>query len=206
MPYRDAQERLLYGQRYREAHRQELRAAARQYEESHRDQKRASDRRYRAENREAVLEGMRRYYAAHRDRVIASVHNYRAAHIEEQRARGREWSRANRVHRRPYFKKWRDAHPSLVQAGRRRRRACKAGVLNTLTAREWADIQVAWGRRCAYCGRGDVKLTQDHMVPISKGGAHAVANVVPACLSCNSRKRDNTEWHTDWERIAGAQA
>lgn len=32
--------------------------------------------------------------------------------------------------------------------------------------------------------------TVDHVVPLSKGGQHTMANVQVACYSCNSRKRD----------------
>jgi 5-methylcytosine-specific restriction endonuclease McrA len=41
---------------------------------------------------------------------------------------------------------------------------------------------------CQYCG--DVAESIDHVVPRSKGGPHAWENVVAACKSCNSRKRD----------------
>jgi 5-methylcytosine-specific restriction endonuclease McrA len=52
------------------------------------------------------------------------------------------------------------------------------------------------GHRCAYCGRGREelgareRLTRDHLVPRSKGGADAWLNVVTACSSCNHRKDD----------------
>lgn len=45
------------------------------------------------------------------------------------------------------------------------------------------------GDRCYYCGRKG-KLTLDHFVPLAKGGDHCVSNLVFACSSCNSRKRD----------------
>ena len=45
------------------------------------------------------------------------------------------------------------------------------------------------GDRCYYCGRKS-KLTLDHFDPLAKGGAHCISNLVFACFSCNSRKRD----------------
>jgi 5-methylcytosine-specific restriction endonuclease McrA len=39
---------------------------------------------------------------------------------------------------------------------------------------------------CAYCP--EPATTWDHIVPVSAGGTTAPGNIVPACLSCNSRK------------------
>ncbi|CAB5223351.1 HNHc domain containing protein [uncultured Caudovirales phage] len=42
---------------------------------------------------------------------------------------------------------------------------------------------------CAYCGKWHEKLTLDHIVPKSRGGAHfAKYNLVPSCLACNADK------------------
>ncbi len=52
------------------------------------------------------------------------------------------------------------------------------------------------GHRCVYCGRHRrelgprERLTRDHLVPRSKGGADEWLNVVTACSSCNHRKDD----------------
>jgi 5-methylcytosine-specific restriction endonuclease McrA len=52
------------------------------------------------------------------------------------------------------------------------------------------------GHRCAYCGRHRrqlgvrERLTRDHLLPRSKGGADEWLNVVTACSSCNHRKDD----------------
>lgn len=55
-----------------------------------------------------------------------------------------------------------------------------------------ADIEDIWARfnyACAYCENADAPLTIDHLIPVADGGAHSKENLVPACLSCNSRKR-----------------
>ncbi len=48
------------------------------------------------------------------------------------------------------------------------------------------------GHRCAYCGRGDLTLTLDHIIPRSRGGAHNWENLVAACITCNNKKGDRT--------------
>jgi 5-methylcytosine-specific restriction endonuclease McrA len=46
--------------------------------------------------------------------------------------------------------------------------------------------------RCQYCGRGDVSLTVDHIVPKSRGGEDTWENLITACIPCNNRKGDRT--------------
>jgi hypothetical protein len=51
---------------------------------------------------------------------------------------------------------------------------------------------------CVYCGA--IKdLSLDHVLPLSKGGSNDPMNLVTACVSCNSRKKDRTpeEWQGD---------
>ncbi|MEX0602574.1 MAG: HNH endonuclease [Bacteroidota bacterium] len=46
--------------------------------------------------------------------------------------------------------------------------------------------------RCQYCGRGDVTLTVDHVIPKARGGRETWENLVCACIRCNNRKGDRT--------------
>jgi 5-methylcytosine-specific restriction endonuclease McrA len=48
------------------------------------------------------------------------------------------------------------------------------------------------GWRCVYCGTAGHRLTLDHVVPRSKGGASVWENVVTACAPCNHRKGNRT--------------
>ena len=48
------------------------------------------------------------------------------------------------------------------------------------------------GHRCQYCGRSDLSLTIDHVLPLSRGGEDAWENLVCACVQCNNRKGDRT--------------
>ena len=48
------------------------------------------------------------------------------------------------------------------------------------------------GHRCQFCGRSDVPLTVDHIVPVSRGGEETWENLVCACVGCNNKKGDRT--------------
>ena len=62
----------------------------------------------------------------------------------------------------------------------------------------WGQIIRRDGGKCVYCGSdgNGVKLQCDHVMPKSRGGKSTLENLVAACKSCNSRKRDRTpdEW------------
>jgi 5-methylcytosine-specific restriction endonuclease McrA len=64
-----------------------------------------------------------------------------------------------------------------------------------LTAEQWMALQTSWGG-CAYCGVTGVGLQRDCVLAISRGGRYTLANVVPACGSCNASKCNDevTAW------------
>ena len=46
------------------------------------------------------------------------------------------------------------------------------------------------GHRCQYCGRAEVPLTVDHVIPRARGGQDTWENLVAACVRCNNKKGD----------------
>ena len=54
---------------------------------------------------------------------------------------------------------------------------------------------------CAYCGNefATLRLTRDHVVPVSQGGADIWMNVVTACRSCNQQKSGRTPEQADMQ-------
>ena len=67
-----------------------------------------------------------------------------------------------------------------------------------------------WKRRCAkgrchYCGQEAPAgaLTMDHVVPLARGGKSTKGNVVPACKSCNNKKKQllPMEWQAYLNRL-----
>ncbi|MDX1886051.1 HNH endonuclease [Mycolicibacterium sp. 120270] len=87
--------------------------------------------------------------------------------------------------------------PTRATRYARRRRRRIAAKTHDLTEAQWDALKTAWGG-CAYCGAPDSPLQKDCVLPISRGGRYALANVVPSCRSCNTSKC-NTEV-TSWMR------
>jgi 5-methylcytosine-specific restriction endonuclease McrA len=61
---------------------------------------------------------------------------------------------------------------------------------------------------CTYCMEemGSRDKTLDHMIPLSRGGAHSLLNVTVCCRSCNLAKRAKTpdEWKPESFYVTGA--
>lgn len=53
---------------------------------------------------------------------------------------------------------------------------------------------------CAYCGLRAEEW--DHIEEASKGGSHQIGNLLPACRSCNRRKRP---WLDQLNKVAGSE-
>ena len=49
-----------------------------------------------------------------------------------------------------------------------------------------------WGRRCAYCGKTEVPLQVEHLVPRIRGGSNRLSNLTLACQDCNQKKGNRT--------------
>lgn len=82
------------------------------------------------------------------------------------------------------------------------RRARKAGAGGVVSAQDWSDLLEVLGRACLKCG-ATAKITQDHIVPISMGGAHHPTNLQPLCRPCNERKQASiADYRTEGQRAA----
>jgi 5-methylcytosine-specific restriction endonuclease McrA len=192
----------------REERRAAQAARARAHYAAHREKEIARQRAYRATHpghrrlgrpltdaeRLQYRQQRRAYYAANRERLAAYAKTYRAAHPatygEPLKAKRRAHYAANRERVAGHNRAYRMAHPEANSAAVQRYRAARNQArVNDLTPKQWLEIQVAYDHRCVYCHkRCKGRLTQDHILPISKGGPHTAQNVVPACQSCNSKK------------------
>jgi 5-methylcytosine-specific restriction endonuclease McrA len=73
------------------------------------------------------------------------------------------------------------------QKSKRRKAQMRDSVAIQLSGKQVRARFAQFDHRCAYCG-AEGELHIEHVVPISKGGTHALGNVVPACESCNYSK------------------
>lgn len=108
--------------------------------------------------------------------------------LEANRQSRREWEReySKRPSSRARRKRWMDENPEKVRWAQRRR-AAKAKAEGTHTYEEFLAVCTLYGGVCLACGVSG-PLTEDHVVPLSKGGSDNIDNIQPLCKSCNSKK------------------
>jgi 5-methylcytosine-specific restriction endonuclease McrA len=104
-----------------------------------------------------------------------------------------------------YVKKWNKANPEKVKKSRqkyrkknieryrewnRSHRVLKMNCKGTHTFGEWELLKKQYGYSCVRCKKcePEIKLTEDHIIPLSKGGSDYIENIQPLCGSCNSKK------------------
>jgi len=165
--------------------------------------------------------GMKTIYSAiydrsHKDQIASQRASYRAMHKKETAARCAAWRLTHRkeiaayqaaysVSHREVAKSrtaaWTKTHPDKVNAYSARRRALKAGALIGATAAQLAEIKEIYRKahegfhvRCYLCGKviPNGQRHVDHIVPLSKGGAHKPSNLAVACAKCNLQKGDKS--------------
>ena len=115
---------------------------------------------------------------------------------EVKKARSSAYGKAHPEVRRRACKKYSQTEhgkQSNVQKARRRR-ARKMGADGQHTRSDFLYLVETYQNRCLACLEifPTSKLTEDHVVPLSRGGSDWIENIQPLCLPCNARKFNHT--------------
>lgn len=74
----------------------------------------------------------------------------------------------------------------------KRQRVIKRLKIESLshTYGEWELLKKQYGNTCPCCHKSEpeIKLTEDHIIPLSKGGSDLIENIQPLCSHCNKVK------------------
>lgn len=169
---------------------------------------RRSQAKHAASNRDAINARRRERYAE----TIAQSRQYgrdkqrerRKAKPDETKANALRWRLANPEKQRAISRRAYERHPETFAESSRKRKLLKRGALGSHNRVEWLECVDAAGNRCKHCGvSGDeVKLTRDHIIPLTRGGTDFIDNIQPLCLSCNARKNNRLESELIYLQVA----
>lgn len=143
---------------------------------------------YYVKNLEKRKQQDRAYYLKNRDHKTAWQREYYKENASKVLQIGRAWRERNHERVKINSKAYRESHVEYRAIHNSKRRAQKSrSPIGSFTASDWKIMKEMYRFRCVYCLKRK-PLTQDHVIPLSKGGHHDKSNIVPACRSCNSRK------------------
>jgi 5-methylcytosine-specific restriction endonuclease McrA len=214
------EEKIAYQHAYYEANKETIAPKLKAYALKNKEHISERHKEYYQQNIEKTKERSNRWRAANPERKLENDHRHYRENAEQRRAYSRQYNQEHpekmkayreltKEQRRIRFREWCRATPNLTKARLHRRRALELNAEGTFTADEWAALKHVYGYHCLACGRREpnIKLTPDHVIPLTKKGRNDIGNIQPLCKSCNSRKQTKTtDYRPLWNQLVKVPA
>ena len=159
---------------------------------------------YKEKNKIRLKELRRLYYINNIEKIKQQSKEYKEQHkeyyIEYAKAYGDKWKLKNKDKVKKAQQKYCQNNKEKLRIKNHNRRAKEKNLERTFTLEQWNACKEYFEHKCAYCGT-EKKLTQEHFIPVTKGGGYTIKNIIPVCKLCNSRKRniDFFKWYPEQE-------
>lgn len=147
--------------------------------------------------RETNPDYQKQYYKDNTEKFKRWSKKWSDANPEKMAAKKKLWHEANPEYRRLYyeanpekFQRWNKANPEKCCINVQRRRAMKKSLISDFTIEQWEACLLYFDHKDAYTGLPLNTPSQDHIVPVSKGGNYTVSNIIPCEPRVNSSKRN----------------
>lgn len=104
----------------------------------------------------------------------------------------KEWKKRDPEKKRREDREWNKRHREYRNFMDMIRRMRLKNIEGSFTLKEWRQKKKEFRYTCPICGRKEpeIKLSIDHIIPITKNGTNWILNIQPLCRSCNSRKNN----------------
>ncbi len=181
-------------------------AKAREWRAKNAERVRATCKKSKAKRKDKTQAEWAKWYSANREYCLNRAREYAVNNKDKRAALYKAWSAKNDRHE--WRAKYTELNRDRIRAHNRKRYAKTRGAAEaTFTAKEWKEMLQASGMKCHYCKcsvhdtkkrfkemtKEEImsKATQDHVIPVSRGGNHVRENIVVACFACNCLKKDS---------------
>ncbi len=149
------------------------------------------------ENKEEYKAKTKQWAQDNKEKVRQYSKEWRERNPEKAKQLCQDWYERNKEHYQEQKRKHRQENKEQIRQYGRQRRARKAGAKGSHTYKEWEAKLEEFHHLCAYCSGqlnalSSKDITEDHIIPLTRGGSDYIENIVPACRSCNSKKHGMT--------------
>ena len=181
----------------RAAKPEKYKATAQKYVEANKEHIQNLKRSHQKENPEKYDEATRKYWETHSEEIKTKARERRQQDLEHYREIGRNSYERHAEERRRYSLEYYKLHPEKSVEATNRRRARKLAAGGSHTEEQWQSLKSFYNHKCLCCGKQEpeIKLTRDHVLPLTQGGTDSIDNVQPLCARCNSKKNNK---HIDY--------
>jgi hypothetical protein len=178
-----------YKKRWRAANPEKVKASRRAYGIKHKEEGKDRYQKWVRDNPEKVKSWGKTYRAINKEKIKRKKADHYAANKERLKTQIQDWYTRHKEDRKVYIKNYWKANRGKARAYNAKRRALESNADGKSYTKEFHILQrwEMFGKKCWMCGAP--ATCTDHVIPLSKGGAHWPANLRPACMSCNSKKQ-----------------
>lgn len=185
--YEENTEKIIaHSKKYNEEHKEERSEYYKNWYGKHIEEKKKYDKKYYEEHIEKFVEHSKNYYEENKDEFAKRSKIYREENKEKIAKQTRKYRTTPQ------------GQANILNAANKRRLR-KEQQGEGITGQQWLQMMKFFCFKCAYSGitlNTDTRSI-DHIVPLTKGGAHEIWNCVPMYKPYNSSKynKDLEEWY-----------
>lgn len=167
-----------------------------QYSKDNTEKKAEYLKQYAKNNTEKLSVYYKNYAKENAEKIAEYKKQYAKSNFEIEAERKKKWVKDNSERFSEYQKLYKKNNSQGCRINNQRREAIKKSLISDFTAEQWERCLVYFDYKDAYTGLPMDVPSQDHVIPLSKGGDYTVTNIVPCNKSINSSKgnRDMLTW------------
>lgn len=179
-------------EQYREKNKEKNREYQKDYYLKNIDKYKENGKTNYIKNKEAYIQRAKEWAIKNVEKYKNIIKAATIKHKEKRKECSKKWAQENKERKRMSINNWRKNNPEKVSIQKANRHILERGGKGNVTYTEWVSLLERYGNKCLCCNKTNIKLTQDHIVPLSKGGEHHISNIQPLCGPCNSSKGTKT--------------